>query len=642
MSRTLLLHSADASQAATEITRLGGRVTHQFNAHLFVAQVDHAFDEASMTLATTIIPDALDEQSALLVRAWRTASANAKHVSQPDKVLKWDELGLTASPNHHSATLTNTLYRPEIAPPVSWKPIVTSQQLTGSITVGLIVVMGPDALGFNSDEQDNAVVIAMMGLNFLANLQPAANITFVYSIRFVQINAIPTSDICTDKYRCEILWRDPVLKQLGYMEQQAGVVEMIKVLRTQNKTKWAFVAFISKYPTNDIAYAYHTLGYFCMKYEIRTDLPNLLNSRFAHETCHLFGAQDEYTSSGCNCNTTAGIDSVFNGNCANGVVAEPCLMNNTTLELCTFTRGQLGWWPRSGISVMHQSAKDFDSLLKSVFDGEKWWTAEKVPRTHLVGSPGATLFNNKQYIFHQGAMNGNPTEALWYSVYDGHTWQKEKMVPNTDTGGTPSPVQFQDKLYVFHRGHQVSNQLWYNVYDEATDTWEGDVRLPSVGITESPSAVVYNGQLYVFYQGMNGEGIGHLSYIVYNGSSWVDNPQSLPVNALMSNSPSAVVNYGGLRVFFQGPRDNGMLNYVYHDGNRWDGAYEVHKVSMSGSPSAVYFFNYLYVFYKDLHSKNALYFKRQSSTGWLRYVEKALDEDVAGSPSAVAFSFAAP
>jgi len=66
---------------------------------------------------------------------------------------------------------------------------------------------------------------------------------------------------------------------------------------------------------------------------------------FAHETCHIFGAPDEYRESGCECGGRFGADGWPNDNCENGATngGVPCIMRANDWAMCDCTRHHLGY-----------------------------------------------------------------------------------------------------------------------------------------------------------------------------------------------------------------------------------------------------------------------------------------------------------
>jgi hypothetical protein len=140
------------------------------------------------------------------------------------------------------------------------------------------------------------------------------------------------------------VWRDPALADLGLAAGRNGYRQLARDVRDRNQAQWGLVLFITRYPVFHFAYAdnervvqhYDNDGWGTAE----------LNRVIAHETCHIFGAQDEYDNSGCDCTTKSGELQVENGNCHLCAASfVPCLMEQNTLAMCDFTRGQIGWRP---------------------------------------------------------------------------------------------------------------------------------------------------------------------------------------------------------------------------------------------------------------------------------------------------------
>ena len=62
-------------------------------------------------------------------------------------------------------------------------------------------------------------------------------------------------------------------------------------------TDWGYCAFFTKYPVGHFAYAYLGGPYLVMQYAIDGWGPNNIDRVFAHETCHIFNAPDDYAAS---------------------------------------------------------------------------------------------------------------------------------------------------------------------------------------------------------------------------------------------------------------------------------------------------------------------------------------------------------
>jgi hypothetical protein len=221
----------------------------------------------------------------------------------------------------------------------------TSSYLEGTVAVGIIIVQGPTAtLRFSDAERTKVVAEVQNGLSFYATTNPIVGISFSYDIQNVTL-AIPADPAAADK---EAHWRNPAMAAIGFSADENGVLSYIEDLRTRFGTRWTYCAFFTKYPLDWFAYAFIGGPRVIMDYNNDGWGPDNIDRVFAHETGHIFGCPDEYTSSGCNCGGGWGRFGIVNGNCENcaagGGVA--CLMKGNTFSLCGYTPGHLGWAPQ--------------------------------------------------------------------------------------------------------------------------------------------------------------------------------------------------------------------------------------------------------------------------------------------------------
>ncbi|GAB3888665.1 hypothetical protein GCM10029964_056730 [Kibdelosporangium lantanae] len=216
--------------------------------------------------------------------------------------------------------------------------------MEGSVAVGLIIVEGPrNDLRFDGSERVKTVAEVQNGLTYYASTQPSAGLSFTYDIRVVQVDAQP--DPNADQ---EALWREPAMRQLGYDGSWSSVGTYIEDLRQKFGTRWAYCAFITKYPLGWFAYAYVGGPYLVMNYNNDGWGVENIDRVYAHETGHIFTAPDEYASSGCSCGGSYGARwGKPNDNCENcapngGV---PCLMKGNDFSMCVYTPAHVGWMP---------------------------------------------------------------------------------------------------------------------------------------------------------------------------------------------------------------------------------------------------------------------------------------------------------
>lgn len=219
----------------------------------------------------------------------------------------------------------------------------TSQRLTGSIAVGIVIVEGPTAaLKFSAAERTKVVAEVQNGLGWLATQNPEG-LVFKYDIKVVTLNVQPGPGTLTSAEK-EERWRNPAMQQLGFAGSMAGVSAYVEQLRTNLGTTWTYCAFFTKYPLGHFAYASIGGPRLVMDYANDGWGPDNIDRVFAHETGHIFGAPDEYASSGCSCGGSWGFYGRPNANCANcapngGV---DCLMKGNTWNMCVHTPFHLG------------------------------------------------------------------------------------------------------------------------------------------------------------------------------------------------------------------------------------------------------------------------------------------------------------
>jgi hypothetical protein len=146
----------------------------------------------------------------------------------------------------------------------------------------------------------------------------------------------------------EDIWVKAIMANFGYTSgtRWSRVTAFNTWQRSTYQTARAYSAFVaynpypagSGFPDGHTAYAYRYGPYTVLCFNTGW----LKSQTFAHESGHIFGACDEYASSGCGCGTCAnGVENGNCENCASRVVA--CMMNANDWALCNYTPGQVGW-----------------------------------------------------------------------------------------------------------------------------------------------------------------------------------------------------------------------------------------------------------------------------------------------------------
>ncbi|WP_182911866.1 hypothetical protein [Sphingomonas cavernae] len=317
-----------------------GRILHEYGERVLITADAGAARPMAAPTAAEAVTDLSEVErygrDAFLLRSsaeFIRAKANRPNDGQP-----WNMAGC-----HHPIAPADEAAAPgpeAAAPPGAPGP--TSAYLEGRVAVGVVIVDGPTAdLQFTQAERTQVVAEVQNGLSWLAAQNASAGITWVYDIRNVSISTQPDPGAAD----LEALWRDPVMAELGYAASWASVGQYIEDNRTRLRTRWTYCVFFTKYQLGWFAYASIGGPRIVMQYANDGWGPDNIDRVFTHETGHIFGAPDEYASSGCNCAGNWGRFGQPNVNCQNCAPSGgvDCLMKGNSWTMCERTPAHLGW-----------------------------------------------------------------------------------------------------------------------------------------------------------------------------------------------------------------------------------------------------------------------------------------------------------
>jgi hypothetical protein len=329
-----------AAGAALRQRPLPARTIHRYGRVNIVAVPDEAAGDARLrAVRPEELPDDLTEVERLGLDALRLRESDAYRQAKqnrPRAGVEWD-----------MPDCTKVVPAPRAAARVVGARAAgpTSAYLEGTVAVGIVIVQGPTAaLKFSDAERTKVIAEVQNGLGWFATANPVAGISFAYDIQNVTLT-VPADPEAED---LEALWRDPAMGAIGFSADWNGVIAYVEDLRTRFGTRWTYCGFFTKYPLGWFAYASIGGPRLVMDYNNDGWGPDNIDRVFAHETGHIFGAPDEYASSGCNCGGGWGRFGIVNGNCANcaGASGVVCLMKGNNFDLCNYTPSHLGWAPQ--------------------------------------------------------------------------------------------------------------------------------------------------------------------------------------------------------------------------------------------------------------------------------------------------------
>ena len=287
--------------------------------------------------------------------AWNSISGALMHVAVGADGAVW---GVNAS--HDIFRWTGSQWQ-QVAGQLKQLSVGSASAVWGVNAADVIYNRGLSGFNLSAAQRSTIMAEVMEGLAFLASADPDAKITFSYDWREVEVDV--TAGTGSSYEAKESPWRDAALKKMGFAGSRQGSRDYVNALRTARQTNWAYVAYFTRYPLHHFGYAVDER--LVMHYDNDGWGPNAINQVFAHETCHIFGAADEYKDSGCSCGGSGHSDTP-NLNCFFCTTTQaPCLMNANTLTLCPWSRGQLGWsaWQNISGALVHVAASA---------DGQVW------------------------------------------------------------------------------------------------------------------------------------------------------------------------------------------------------------------------------------------------------------------------------
>jgi hypothetical protein len=493
--------------------------------------------------------------------------------------------------------------------------------LVGSVAVGLTIVPGVD-FPISSSENQKIISQAQSGLEFLVESEPDAQISFHYKIPTISpVNAAPCSDPENDSYeQCEKPWRDQALAQLGY----ANTTQYANAIKSELNTDWAYIAYFTKYPLHHFAYQYGDCT--VMNYDNDGWGPDKINIVFAHESCHVFGAKDEYGT--CTCGGSYGYLGVPNNNCVNCTGPDiSCLMKHNTLFLCQWSRGQVGWqywtWGKninsSDSASGGVSATIFQNMMMIAWKNgsgnamvssnanpnSTWPAGTSLGSNEYPGAtPGIGTFGSNVYLAWPNKYAANLLTIA--SSSNGTSFSKGKAINNYDAcNGTPAMVEFNGKFYMAWSSSFSGDLLTVSSTTDPMGTWPNGVPIQPYALSGmGPALIVYNGTLYMFWSDRDSANQVFMSSST-NGSTWTKGV-AVHKNAISYSTPSVAIFNRKLNLVYRSHAN--LLNWTSTDNpNTWKEPVTIGNLNSSGQmPGLVGMSNNMYVGFNPDYGGNIL------------------------------------
>jgi hypothetical protein len=402
--------------AVRAVEKVGGRVLHAYVPSIMVAsvpsdQVDRLVGKSGILSATPepLAADAVraaDRESSFAMTAWNEHFDLGRRMyamTSPELRKGWD--AAERHPPDPPEEIMQELRRRdmEFAParaavqPTDKAPNMSIPVLVGRIAVGLVWVDSTVAQ-FQITDQEKGKVLSetIEGLNMLSSFEPGAGIQWFYDFKRPKISLTANQFTAANQNSHEDLWRNAAMQAMGYSASLSGMNDYINDIKASNNADWAYAIFVTKYPS--FWFAYYWGNHVVMDFAVDGWGIDNFSRVVAHETGHVFGCPDEYSSSNCSCTALAGRYRIPNGNCE--LCASPfvqCLMAHNTEAVCDYTRGHLGWnevavQSRGTTTLKGTWTFDFETGVQGPPTGaDIWWEQVDNVTRFLVPRSGAML-----------------------------------------------------------------------------------------------------------------------------------------------------------------------------------------------------------------------------------------------------------
>ncbi len=313
----------------------------------------------------------------------------------------------------------------------------TSEYMIGDIAVGIILLESNGSIDTSTEdwttgEESNVLSEIQAGLNWWRAREPNATLTFTYDIHY----AVPTSyEPIQHPQIDESLWITDAMTGLGHTGSDYfdKVYDYDNTIRQLFNTDWAFTIFIvdSSNDTDGLftdryfAYAYLGGPLAVMTYDNDGYGISNMDAVIAHETGHIFYANDQYTQANSPCNEKTGYLDIENQNsafphagaCASNVasIMRSQVSPYTSKSLDTYARQQVGWRDTDADGIM--DIIDFVpvSNLNTYYPDPAY---DSTPTFTGSSSTTSTYPNNNQYGL-RNAITINKISNVQYRVDNG-------------------------------------------------------------------------------------------------------------------------------------------------------------------------------------------------------------------------------
>jgi hypothetical protein len=373
-------NASELAQIKSFVERNHGQVTHTFPEQALIASLAHdqITQLTSFSGVAIVATESIDLAAVTIYgpEARQYAGVWNSLINPPPQDAALPAAGHPDEP-HHDALIAPDLPNDDqigaTSTGVTPDYYQTSSYMAGSVAVGIVLVESsgktdPSSEDWSTEEKQQVFNEIVAALNWWAQLEPRANLSFVYDNHFTK--PLPTTvEPITRPYSDQHYWINEAMAALGYTAPSyfTRVRDYNNHLRHTYHTNWAFTIFVvdsSADSDNRFSDKYFAYAYLGGPFMVMTSgnngygLPNM-DAVAAHEMGHIFHALDQYSSAYQPCARRSGYLYVENQNS----LYEPCASNVASImrgqtypffarAIDPYAAGQIGWRDSDGDNIL--------------------------------------------------------------------------------------------------------------------------------------------------------------------------------------------------------------------------------------------------------------------------------------------------
>ncbi len=368
----VLIQTAGSLQEKSLST--GQQARSQISTHARVVEVsardgrDGGLDDFFTIYQLSPGSDPIKLKSILFTESTQNTTNNMK--VKPGSVCIHDVFNGFFSAGNAPVDSRSTAFDDPVSPDFGFSSSQTSEMMIGKVAIAIVFpesdgAVEPNVNNWTAAEKQYVINVTKAAMNWWRKVEPRADIRFAIETYNVPVSYDPIMN--STSYANSSRWINESLDAMGVAPGSTPFVRaraFDDALRQKYNANWGFIVFAcdsSHSPYGGFPDGYGGIAYVNGPYTFICSECGNTEAIYAHEFGHIFGARDEYASSGCQCNTTGGYLEIESQNCdANCLTNVTSIMRSSaqldqayaTHSVDMFARAQMGLVDSDGNNIL--------------------------------------------------------------------------------------------------------------------------------------------------------------------------------------------------------------------------------------------------------------------------------------------------